>query len=83
MGDEVLEDSEFDPMFSETEAALSGKKIALFGSYGWGDGQWMRNWEEDCQAAGAVLVSGSVICQDAPDDEANASLQALGSALAN
>lgn len=83
MGDEVLEESEFEPVFESCKPALKGKKIALFGSYGWGDGQWMRNWEEDCQAAGAVLASGSVICQDAPDDEANASLQALGSALAN
>ena len=44
MGDEVLEESEFDPMFTDVEKALSGKKIALFGSYGWGDGQWMRDW---------------------------------------
>lgn len=83
MGDEVLEESEFEPVFEACKPALKGKKIGLFGSYGWGDGQWMRNWEEDCQAAGAVLAAGSVICQDAPDDEANASLQALGSALAN
>ena len=57
MGDEVLEESEFDPMFTDVEKALSGKKIALFGSYGWGDGQWMRDWEDRCRAAGAELVS--------------------------
>ena len=49
MGDEVLEESEFDPMFTDVEAALSGKKVALFGSYGWGDGQWMRDWEDRCR----------------------------------
>ena len=59
MGDEVLEESEFDPMFTDVEAALSGKKIALFGSYGWGDGQWMRDWEDRCRAAGAELVTDS------------------------
>ena len=47
MGAEELEDSEFLPMFNDCKAKLSGKKIALFGSYGWGDGEWMRNWEED------------------------------------
>ena len=44
MGDEVLEESEFEPFFAEVEGELSGKTIALFGSYGWGDGQWMRDW---------------------------------------
>ena len=66
MGDEVLEESEFDPMFTDVETVLSGKKIALFGSYGWGDGQWMRDWEERCQAAGAELAADSVIANDAP-----------------
>ena len=69
MGDEVLEESEFDPMFTDVETVLSGKKIALFGSYGWGDGQWMRDWEERCQAAGAELAADSVIANDAPGDE--------------
>ena len=81
MGSEVLEESEFEPMFSACEAKLNGKKIALFGSYGWGDGEWMRNWEENCKNAGAVLAGESVICNDAPDDEAEASCQALGKAL--
>lgn len=81
MGVEVLEESEFEPMFSACEAKLSGKKIALFGSYGWGDGEWMRNWEETCRADGAVLVCDSVICNGAPEDEAVASCKALGAAL--
>ena len=82
MGSEVLEEDEFEPMFSACEAVLSGKKIALFGSYGWGDGEWMRNWEERCVGDGAVLACESVICNEAPDDDAQASCKALGKALA-
>ena len=82
MGVEELEDGEFEPMFSACEGALNGKKIALFGSYGWGDGEWMRNWETRCQEIGAVLSAESVICNDAPDDEATANCKELGAALA-
>lgn len=81
MGAEQLEESEFEPMFAECEGKLSGKRIALFGSYGWGDGEWMRNWEDSCRNAGAVLACDSVICQDAPDDEAEANCRSLGAAL--
>ncbi len=82
MGAVTLEDSEFEPVFNECEPKLNGKKIALFGSYGWGDGEWMRTWEETCNSAGAVLTAESVICNDAPDDEATANCNALGAALA-
>ncbi|WP_026834788.1 flavodoxin [Eubacterium xylanophilum] len=82
MGAEVLEEVEFDPMFTSVESSLGGKKIALFGSYGWGDGQWMRDWEERCNAAGATLVVDSVMANDAPDDSAIAACEALGGALA-
>lgn len=82
MGAETLEDSEFEPVFNECEPKLNGKKIALFGSYGWGDGEWMRTWEETCNLAGAVLAAESVICNDVPDDEATANCNALGAALA-
>ena len=81
MGAEQLEESEFEPMFAECEGKLSGKRIALFGSYGWGDGEWMRNWEDSCRDAGAVLACDSVICQDAPDDEAEANCRSLGASL--
>jgi len=81
MGDEVLEETEFEPLFADCEKNLGGKKIALFGSYGWGDGEWMRNWEEACKSAGANLVCDSVICQEMPDDEAAANCKALGKAL--
>lgn len=82
MGVEELEDSEFEPVFSDCEAALSGKKIGLFGSYGWGDGEWMRNWADRCKDDGAVLACEPVICNDAPDDDAAAECIALGKALA-
>lgn len=81
MGAEELEESEFAPMFEACEAKLSGKKIALFGSYGWGDGEWMRNWEESCKNAGAVMACDFVICNEAPDDEAVFACKALGAAL--
>ncbi len=82
MGAEQLEEGEFEPMFSSCESKLQGKKIALFGSYGWGDGEWMRSWEETCREDGAVLACQSVICNEAPDDEADAACIALGKALA-
>ena len=81
MGDEELEDSVFQPVFEACEAKLAGKKVALFGSYGWGDGEWMRTWEECCKNDGAELVGDSGICADAPDDEAEAACIALGKAL--
>ncbi len=83
MGVEVLEESEFDPMFTEVEGSLGGKKIALFGSYGWGDGQWMRDWEERCSDDGISLVCDSVLANDAPNDEAIANCKSLGAALAS
>ncbi|MDO5546204.1 MAG: flavodoxin [Eubacteriales bacterium] len=82
MGSEVLEEDEFEPMFRECESKLSGKKIALFGSYGWGDGEWMRSWEETCRGDGAELACESVICQETPDDEAEANCRSMGASLA-
>ena len=66
MGAEQLEESEFEPMFAACEGRLSGKNIALFGSYGWGDGEWMRSWESRCDDAGANMVCDSVICNETP-----------------
>ena len=82
MGAEQLEESEFEPMFSDLEGSLNGKKIALFGSYGWGDGEWMRTWESDCDSAGVNLVCESMICTEPPDDAALEDCRALGKALA-
>lgn len=81
MGAEELEYSEFLPMFEDCEPKLKDKKIALFGSYGWGNGEWMRTWEESCTSDGAVLATESVICNDAPDDDAITSCKALGASL--
>ena len=82
MGAEVLEEDEFQPLFDECNSALAGKKVALFGSYGWGDGEWMRNWEDDCREAGIELACDSVVCNDAPDEDAITACKELGAALA-
>lgn len=68
MGAENLEEGEFEPFFEGIESKLSGKKVALFGSYGWGDGEWMRTWEQDCRGANISLVCESVICCETPGD---------------
>ena len=81
MGAEQLEENEFEPMFQDCESRLRGRKIALFGSYGWGDGEWMRSWENTCRAAGALLACDSVICQETPDNDGQADCRALGAAL--
>lgn len=83
MGSEVLEEGDFDPMFTDLEGALSGKKIALFGSYGWGDGQWMRDWYARCDAANANLIQDEgLIANEAPDDDAQEACRQLGRTLA-
>lgn len=82
MGEEVLEEEEFDPMFTACKAGLAGKKVALFGSYGWGDGEWMRTWESDCKDAGIQLVADGVICNEVPDADGKALCKALGKAVA-
>ena len=70
MGAEVLEESEFEPFFAGIESKLNGKKVALFGSYGWGDGEWMRDWSGRTKDAGALLYGEGLIQQEAPDEEA-------------
>ena len=83
MGAEVLEETEMDPFVSEVEGFAAGKTIALFGSYGWGDGQWMRDWVDRMNAAGAKVVNGEgLICQETPDDGAIAECENLGKQLA-
>ena len=83
MGAEQLEESEFEPMFAGLEGSLNGKKVALFGSYGWGDGEWIRTWAEDAEAAGARMVVEPVMANGAPDGDAETACAALGTALAN
>ena len=82
MGSEVLEEMEFQPMFDACKRSLGGKSAALFGSYGWGDSEWMRSWEKDCGDAGINLVCESVICCDAPDEQILESCRAVGKKLA-
>ena len=84
MGAEVLEESEMEPFVMAVETFAKGKKIALFGSYGWGDGQWMRDWVDRMTSAGATVVDGEgVICMGAPDADATAQCEALGARLAS
>ena len=79
MGSEVLEDMEFEPMFDGCKSSLKGKRVALFGSYGWGGGEWMDIWKRD--NAGLNIVD-TVICQDAPDDDALAACRSAADKLA-
>lgn len=82
MGAEVLEEEEMEPFVAEVERFADGKKIALFGSYGWGDGEWMRDWETRMKNAGAELVGGAgVMCNEAPDGDAVAACKALGAQM--
>ena len=83
MGAEVLEESEFEPFFAELEASLGGKNVALFGSYGWGDGEWMRSWVDRAKAAGAKMVEDEgLIANEAPDDIALSDCEDLGKKVA-
>ena len=83
MGAEVLEEGEMEPFVSDLEMSVSGKTIGLFGSYGWGDGQWMRDWEDRMKAAGAEVACGEgIITQETPDDDALVKCKELGKTLA-
>lgn len=81
MGSEDLEDELFKPMFESLLTHLNGKHVALFGSYGWGDGEWMREWRETTLQSGALLVAEPVIAVDTPDQTALDEAKALGAAL--
>lgn len=82
MGDEVLEESEFEPYIASIEGSLGGKKLALFGSYGWGDGQWMRDWDDRMKQAGAALVCDSLIVNDTPGGDSEQACTDFGAAIA-
>ena len=83
MGDEVLEEGSMEPFMEELESNLSGKQVALFGSYGWGDGQWMRDWEERVTEKGGKLVEGKgLMCCEEPDDQVLEDCRKLGEKLA-
>lgn len=83
MGAEVLEEGEMEPFVSEVEGIAAGKKIALFGSYGWGDGQWMRDWEERMSGCGVAIINGAgLICHETPDDAMISECENLGKQIA-
>lgn len=83
MGDEILEESEMEPFVESVEGFVSGKNIALFGSYDWGDGQWMRDWEERMKGAGATIVGEEgLICNLEPDEDGTAACEELGKKMA-
>ena len=82
MGAEELEEGEFEPFFAELEVNLSSKNVALFGSYGWGDGELMREWEKRVTDAGAKLANESVIVNDSPDEDAVTACNGLGKIVA-
>ncbi len=78
MGAEVLEESEFQPMWDSVKDSLAGKDVLLFGSYGWGDGEWMRNWEEETTARSL----DTYMCNEMPDADAEAACKTCGENLA-
>lgn len=81
MGAEQLEESEFQPMWDKCVPLLTNKKVILFGSYGWGDGEWMRNWNDECRNAGISLLCDGFICNEVPDDEAINECKKLGNMI--
>ena len=80
-GDEVLEENEFEPFVEEISSKISGKKVALFGSYGWGDGQWMRDWQERMESLGCTLIDDGLIIQYEPEDNSSECIE-LGMTIA-
>ncbi|MDR1599275.1 MAG: flavodoxin [Oscillospiraceae bacterium] len=82
MGAEVLEESEFEPYIASIEGKLSGKKIALFGSYGWGDGEWLRDWTDRMTGAGAALAAESLAVNEAPGGDDALACKRFGAAIA-
>ena len=78
MGAESLEDGEFEPWYASIKPRLAGKRVALFGSYDWGDGEWMRNWQADVESAGGVMVADGLTVNNTPDDSGLEACRALG-----
>lgn len=82
MGAEQLEETEFEPMWEAVKSELGGKRVALFGSYGWGDGDWMRAWEADAKDSGVSLCTECVMAHETPDDAAKEQCSDLGASVA-
>ena len=79
----MVEEDEMEPFFTALEGKISGKKVVLFGSYDWGDGQWMRDWAERTKKAGAILAADPLIVNLSPDADGKAKCRELGKALAD
>ena len=71
-GQEELDDMEFLPFYESIETQLRGRHVAIFGSFGWGDGQWMRDWEQRVIDSGALLFEQGCAVQEEPGPEAEA-----------
>lgn len=83
MGAEVLEEIDFEPFFTSLESKIAGKSIALFGSYGWGDGEWMRDWQSRVENSGAMLLEEGLMLNETPDDEGVSMCKAFGERIAS
>lgn len=82
MGDEALEEGEFEPFYSELKEKLGDKPVVLFGSYSWAEGAWMETWVEDAKTSGLNLVAEGLICFESPEDEKVDACRQLGAQLA-
>ncbi|MDR2044934.1 MAG: flavodoxin [Clostridium sp.] len=82
MGAEVLEESEFEPFIESIEGSVNGRKLALFGSYGWGGGEWLRDWTARMEEAGAALAAESLMVNGAPDGASAEQCRAFGAKIA-
>lgn len=82
MGAEELEETEFEPFFSAIEHELKGRRIGLFGSYEWADGEWMRIWQERAENDGAVMIADGVTAYGSPDAGAAEACRELGATAA-
>lgn len=82
MGAENLEDSEFEPFYESVKGSLGGKKLGLFGSYDWGDGEWMRTWQADAEGAGAVMIADGLTVNNTPDEDGLQLCKELGAKAA-
>lgn len=82
MGAETLEESEFQPVYDEMKPSFDGKPVALFGSYGWGTGEWMEAWVQDAEEAGAKVFEKGLIINEAPDDDGIAECESFGKRFA-
>jgi flavodoxin short chain len=78
MGAEVIEEAEMEPFVESAIPDLKGKKVGLFGSYGWGDGEWMRAWADRMKGAGITLIDDGLIVHETPDDASAAACEEWG-----